>query len=83
MCAGPGGPGGGPGGDAKFTVEDGCIKGEGVPSTLGINTFLATDPAVAAKCQNPGGTNEFTVIEMNGRTVIRLNGFEVSDTNAK
>ena len=44
---------------------------------------FATDPAVAAKCQNPGGTNEFTVIEMDGRTVIRLNGFEVSDTGAK
>ena len=49
---------------------------------LGVRAF-ATDPAVAAKCQNPGGTNEFTVIEMDGRTVIRLNGFEVSDMNAK
>jgi len=31
------------GGEAKFSVENGCIKGEGVPSDLGINTFLTTE----------------------------------------
>ena len=31
------------GGDAKFYVKDGVIVGEGMPSTLGINTFLTTE----------------------------------------
>ena len=31
------------GGENLFFVEDGCIVGKGVPSDIGINTFLATD----------------------------------------
>jgi hypothetical protein len=31
------------GGENRFTVEDGCIVGRGVPSIIGINTFLVTD----------------------------------------
>ena len=31
------------GGEAKFSVEDGCIVGTGVPSNIGINTFVATE----------------------------------------
>ena len=31
------------GGENKFVVEDGCIVGRGVPSDIGINTFLVTD----------------------------------------
>ena len=31
------------GGEAKFAVEDGCIVGTGVPSEIGINTFVATE----------------------------------------
>lgn len=31
------------GGENTFTVEDGCIVGRGVPSDIGINTFLVTD----------------------------------------
>lgn len=31
------------GGENLFTVEDGCIVGRGVPSKIGINTFLVTD----------------------------------------
>jgi hypothetical protein len=31
------------GGENKFSVEDGCIVGRGVPSDIGINTFLVSD----------------------------------------
>ncbi len=31
------------GGENRFTVEDGCIVGRGVPRDIGINTFLVTD----------------------------------------
>lgn len=41
---------------------------------------FALDREVSRRCQNAGGTNEVTVIESEGRTVLRLNGFEVYDS---
>ncbi len=41
------------------------------------------DRGISQKCQNAGGTNEVVVIECDGRTVLRLNGFEVYDSGAK
>ena len=35
------------GGENKFSVEDGVIKGVGVPSDIGINTFLVTEKEYA------------------------------------
>lgn len=41
---------------------------------------IALDRDVSRRCQNAGGTNEVVVIESEGRTVLRLNGFEVYDS---
>ena len=45
--------------------------------------FFRMDPAVAAKCQNAGGTNDLVVLRQGDRTVVRLNGFEVYDSLPK
>ena len=45
--------------------------------------FFRTDPAITAKCQNAGGTNDLVVLRQGDRTVVRLNGFEVYDSLPK
>ena len=42
--------------------------------------FFRMDPAITAKCQNAGGTNNLVVLSQDDRTVVRLNGFEVYDS---
>ena len=41
----------------------------------------AMNANIAAKVLGEGGTNDFSVVTFGDRTVLRLNGFEVYDSN--